>query len=307
MTETGDVKLKDRSVYAMSITPFTEGGDLDEALLRAHLQYLAGGRVGVFLCSQGSGEGDLLTSDEKARIYEIGVDELGGKTAVCAAGIGLAGTTQQIADLARRAAAAGVDGIYVLAPRPSPMPMRSDEIDRYYRTVIEAVDCPVILSNNAFLAGYTVPLDVFERLVHDYDHVEAVLLVDGSGGATSLLAQYIERLGDRVLVWSGAVVQVLTAYAVGARGVLCMEPNVVPDVGTVIWEALEAGDERRAAEGFRRLLQLNAPIARHANPRSLKEALRVVGRDGGHLREPYLALPEAQRADLEASLKALGL
>ena len=307
MTRPGGVGLTDRAVYAMSITPFTRNGDLDEQLLRDHLRYLDGGGVGVFLCSQGSGEGDLLTADEKTRIYEIGVDELGGKTAVCAAGIGLAGTTRQIADLARRAAAAGVDGVYLLAPRPSPMPMRPDEIDRYYRTVIEAVDCPVILSNNAFLAGYTVPLEIFEGLVRDYDHVRAVLLVDGSGGATGLLAQYVDRLGPRVPIWTGAVTQVLTAHAVGARGVLCMEPNVVPDVVTVIWRALEAGDPRAAAQAFDRLLRLNAPIARYANPRSLKDALRVIGRDGGHLREPYLALPDAQRADLEASLRALGL
>jgi 4-hydroxy-tetrahydrodipicolinate synthase len=300
------VKLGERSVYAMSITPFTVGGELDEDLLRSHLRFLAGGQVGVFLCSQGSGEGDLLTPDEKVRIYEVAVDEVGGTMPVCAAGIGLAGSTRQIADLARRAAAAGVDGVYVLAPRPGPMAMRPDEVERYYRTVIESVECPVILSNNAFLAGYTVPLELFERLARDYGHVEAVLLVDGSGGPAALV-QYVERLGDRVLVWSGAVTHVMTAHAMGARGVLCMEPNVVPDVATAIWQALEAGDLARAEECFDRLVRLNAPIARHANPRSLKDALRVIGRDGGHLREPYLALPDAQWADLEASLRALGL
>src|SRR5258706_5318517 len=113
------MKLTDRAVYAMSITPFTRDGALDETLLRSHLRFLAAGGVGVFLCSQGSGEGDLLSAAEKLRVYEAGVDELRGVAPVCAAGIGLAGSTAEIAALARGAEAARVDAVYVLPPRPS--------------------------------------------------------------------------------------------------------------------------------------------------------------------------------------------
>src|SRR5581483_10127288 len=280
---------------------FTREGALDEGLLREHLRFLAEGGVGVFLCSQGSGEGDLLSADEKRRIYEVGVDELGGRAPVCAAGIGLAGSTAEIAAVARSAAAAGVDAIYVLPPRPSPQTPRPEEIERYYRTVIEAVERPVILANNSFLAGYSVPLAIVTRLLETYPHVEAVLVVDAN---PALLGQYVAELRGRARVLTGMVALILQAHALGAAGVLCMEANVVPDLVPGIWAALEAGDLAAAEQGYARLLALGAPIARHGNPRSLKDALRVIGRDGGFLREPYLPLPEAERADLEHSLRA---
>ncbi|HEY4024829.1 MAG TPA: dihydrodipicolinate synthase family protein [Candidatus Dormibacteraeota bacterium] len=298
------MRLSDRAVHAMSITPFTAGGALDEALLRSHLRFLAGGGVGVFVCSQGSGEGDLLSAAEKLRIYEVSVETLHGVAPVCAAGIGLAGATAEIAALARGAAAAGVDAVYVLPPRPSPQTPRPAEIERYYRTVIEAVECPVILANNSFLAGYPLPLPLVVALAEAYPHVEAVLLVEANH---AVLAQYVAALRGRARVLTGVVSGLLAAHAVGVAGVLCMEANVVPDLVPRLWDALQAGDLPAAEAAFRRLLELGAPIARHGNPRSLKDALALTGRDGGRLREPYLPLPPAERAELAESLRRLGL
>ena len=298
------MNLSGRAVYAMSVTPFGRDGALDEALLRAHLRFLADGGVGVFLCSQGSGEGDLLTSDEKRRIYEIGVDELRGVAPVCAAGIGLAGSTAEIAALARGAAEAGVDAVYVLPPRPNPMAPRPEEIERYYRTLVEAVDCPVIIANNSFLAGYSLPLPLVTTLAAAYRHVEAVLLVDAS---PALLGQYVTAFSGRARVLTGMVSLILQAHALGAAGALCMEANVAPALVPSIWAALDAGDLPRAEAEYRRLLAVSGPIARYGNPRSLKDALRALGRDGGFLREPYLPLPEAERTDLERSLRDAGL
>jgi 4-hydroxy-tetrahydrodipicolinate synthase len=298
------MNLSDRSIYAMSVTPFRRDGALDEALLRAHLRFVADGGAGVFLCSQGSGEGDLLTSDEKRRIYEIGADELRGVAPVCAAGIGLAGATADIAALARRAGEAGVDAVYVLPPRPNPMMPRPEEMERYYRTVVEAVERPVIIANNAFLAGYSLPLPLVRTLVEAYPHVEAVLLVDAN---PALLGQYVAAFSGRARVLTGMVSLILQAHALGAAGALCMEANVAPALVPSLWAALDAGDLAGAEAAYRRLLAVGAPIARYGNPRSLKEALRAIGRDGGFLREPYLGLPEAELADLERSLRAAGL
>jgi 4-hydroxy-tetrahydrodipicolinate synthase len=298
------MNLSDRTVYAMSITPFTAEGALDEGLLRTHLRFLADGGVGVFLCSQGSGEGDLLSIAEKLRIYEIGVEGLRDVAPVCAAGIGLGGSTADIAGLARGAEAAGVDAVYVLPPRPSPQTPRPEEIERYYRTVIESVRCPVIIANNSFLAGYTVPFQLVVKLAESYEHVQAVLLVESNN---VVLAQYVEALRGHARVLTGAVSGSLAAHAVGVAGVLCMEANVLPGLVPRLWSALDAGDLTAAESAYQRLLALGAPIARYGNPRSLKDALAIIGRDGGHVREPYLPLPPADRAELAVSLSGLGL
>src|SRR4051812_12358998 len=105
----------------MSITPFTEDGVVDEGLFRSHLQFVAAAGIGVYVASQGSGEGDLLSFDEKVRLYEIAVEELDGRAQVVAAGIGLAASTAAVLELARAAEGTGVDAVQILGPRPGPM------------------------------------------------------------------------------------------------------------------------------------------------------------------------------------------
>ncbi len=86
-------------------------------------------------------------------------------------------------------------------------------------------------------------------------------------------------------------------HEVGAQGLLCFEPNVAPQLAVDACASLETA----------RLLQLNAALARGGNPRSLKAALAVLGRDGGQLRPPYLPLAPDEVAALTEELRALDL
>ena len=71
----------------VSLTPFTETGALDEPGLRAHLRRLGAAGIGVYLAGSGSGEGYTLTRDERRRVFDVGVEELGGQVPVRAMGV----------------------------------------------------------------------------------------------------------------------------------------------------------------------------------------------------------------------------
>src|SRR5262245_899669 len=101
-------------VHAMSITPFDRTGAVDEGLFRTHLRFLADHGVGIYVASQGSGEGDLLSFDEKLMLYRVAVGEVGGRVPVVAAGIGLAASTATTRALAIDAAAAGVAAVQIV-------------------------------------------------------------------------------------------------------------------------------------------------------------------------------------------------
>lgn len=285
----------------MSITPFDGRGAIDEVLFRSHLRFQADAGVGVYVASQGSGEGDLLSFAEKVTLYRIAAEELGGRVPVVAAGIGLAASTATTRELAVAAEAAGVDAVQIIAPRPGPLRLREDELETHFRAVIEAVRCDVHLSNNTALAGYELPISLVERLVDDYPHIRAVNVSDPR---VDKLRAYVTRLvGARIEVRVGMVREIAAMHALGARGVLCFEPNVAPQLVTNVWDSLEAGAQPLTEP----LLRLNAALARGGNPRSLKAALTILGRDGGHLRAPYLPLPGAEYEELERELRALAL
>jgi len=291
-------------VHAMSITPFDRSGAIDTELLRTHLQFLAAAGVGVYIASQGSGEGDLLSFDEKVSLYRIAADELRGRVPVVAAGIGLAGSTATTSALAIAAQTAGVNAVQIIAPRPGPLRLRADELETYFRTVIESVTCDVHVSNNTALAGYEVPLALVERLVDDYPHVVAVNVSDPRvDELRAYVSSLIARFGSRIEVRVGMVREIVAMRAFGVRGVLCFEPNVAPVLVSSLWAQLESN----AAVDAGPLLRLNAALARGGNPRSLKAALAIIGRNGGHLRAPYLPLTEAEDGELAQELRALGL
>jgi 4-hydroxy-tetrahydrodipicolinate synthase len=288
----------------MSITPFDRFGAIDAELLRTHLRYLGDAGVGVYVASQGSGEGDLLSFDEKVALYRIAADELRGRAPVVAAGIGLAASTAATRELALAAETAGVNAVQIIGPRPGPLRLREDELEVHFRSVIEAVQCDVHVSNNTALAGYELPLALVVRLVDDYPHVVAVNV---SNPRPDELRAYVRgltaRFSERIEVRVGMIREIVAMHALGVRGVLCFEPNVAPAIVTRVWEQLETG----SPASVEALLQLNAALARGGNPRSLKAALAIIGRDGGFLRAPYLPLTEVQYAELAGELRTLDL
>jgi dihydrodipicolinate synthase/N-acetylneuraminate lyase len=282
------------TAYAMSITPIADDGVLDEARFRAHLEFLGAAGLGAYVASQGSGEGDLLSFAEKIRCYEIAAEELDGVAPVVAAGIGLAASTASVCELAAAAAHAGVDAVQILGPRPGPMAMRADEVETYFRAVIESVACDVHLSSNAVLAGAEVPVALMQRLVADYAHARVVNVSDRAPAA---LAAYVEQLAPSAEVRVGNTPELAASHALGATGFLSFEANVAPQLVA----------DACATMQLEPLLALNRALARGGNPRSLKAALRILGRDGGGLRPPYLPLTAADHDELARELHELEL
>ena len=134
------------TVFAMSITPFDEEGNLDENGFRDHLNRLGDAGVGVYLGSPGSGEGHAITDAERVRVYEIGVEVLKGRVPVHA-NPPEPRSAQQVLQWMHMAADAGVDCVelYALDAGHGMYP-RPDEQLAYYEDVLNEFRHPVALS-----------------------------------------------------------------------------------------------------------------------------------------------------------------
>src|SRR5258708_1359616 len=100
---------------AAAVTPLTAGGDrLDEAAFQPLADFMANaGRDGL-LAMGTTGEGVLLTSEERRRVTELFVAAAAGRLRVIAhCG---AQTTRDTAALAEHAATAGADAVAVIGP-----------------------------------------------------------------------------------------------------------------------------------------------------------------------------------------------
>lgn len=291
-------------IGVMSITPFSEDGSIDEALLRAHLARFADRPLSVYLCSQGSGEGLSLSRDEKRLVYEIGVDVLGGRREVVGAGIGLTGSTDQaLADVATLSAT-GVDAVQVFPPRPGALRPRDRELERYFDEVFSVARCPVIVGENVTLVGYEIGPRVLRAVLDRHPEAAGLSWTVPASGVAALTA-VVGEFGGRLPIRTGLLHHWANAAAVGA-GILCFDGNTVPGLLTSAWEeATTAGVRPRGP--YHRLLALNALLSRYGNPASIKAAHDHLGLPAGQLRRPFLGLDDAQREELGVGLDSLAL
>lgn len=152
-----------RGSLAAAVTPLLEGGGaLDEDAVGPYVDFLtAPGRLDGVLALGTTGEGILLSVDERRRAAERFVEAARGRLQVAIhAG---AQTTADTVELAAHAAEVGADAVAVIGP-----PYFAYDEEALYRHFAAAAEAsgslPFYLYEFKGRAGYSIPLSVVERL-----------------------------------------------------------------------------------------------------------------------------------------------
>jgi dihydrodipicolinate synthase/N-acetylneuraminate lyase len=195
-----------RGALAAAVTPLRDGGAaLDDDAFGPYVDFLAGGGLDGVLALGTTGEGILLSLQERRRAAELFVAAAQGRLPVAVhAG---AQTTADTAALAAHAAEAGADAVAVIGPPYYVL----DEQSLYAHFVEAARACaplPFYLYEFRARTGYSIPLAVIERLRETapnlrglkvsnqpFEAVEPYLLegLDAFVGAEKLILQGLER------------------------------------------------------------------------------------------------------------------
>jgi 4-hydroxy-tetrahydrodipicolinate synthase len=300
---TGITGPRPASVFAVSITPFDAGGRLDEAGFRTHLQRMAAAGVGVYVGGGGSGEGFVLTADERRRVLEIAVEEVRGKVPIRSMGIETRSSEEMI-DYARVAASAGVDAaqIYSLDPGHGHRPTR-EEVDEYLIDVLSATTIPSVLSTHQSV-GYRISVETLTHIVDRFDHVVGV---NSSHADVGYLTAIIDAVGDKVDVHVGGPLQALTALALGANGFLSSEANLAPRLCRSVIAAFEQGNGDELLAAFGRLARLSMALYGHGGVRATKAVLNRLGLPGGYPRKPQLPVGDQAVDEVMTTIAGLGI
>ncbi len=294
---------RDLSTFVISITPFTESGDLDEAGLRVHLQRLGRSGVGVYVAGSGSGEGYTLTLPERRRVMEIAGEELSGLVPVRVMGVEPR-TAAEAIELGRVTTEVGLDAMQLYSldmghgyrPRPA-------ELETYLTEVLDAVTCPVVISTHQSV-GYRYPVELLTSMVDRYEHVIGVNITSPDIG---YLAAAIEAVDGAVDVHVGGPMHALTALALGAQGFLSSEGNIAPQLCAALIVAHASGRPDDVSASFTRVMRLFRATQAAGGIVGTKAALRHLGAAGGWPRSPRLTSAEAKVDALVEVIVDLGL
>lgn len=147
---------------AAAVTPMRDGGrSLDLDAVPALVRFLAeGGIDGALVCGT-TGEGVLLSADERRRVAErfLEARPAGFRIAVHAG----AQTTADTVALAGHAAGVGADAVAVIAPPYFPLD-EGELLDHFLSASAAAAPLPFYVYEFAGRSGYEIPVAVIERL-----------------------------------------------------------------------------------------------------------------------------------------------
>ena len=100
----------------------------------------------------------------------------------------------------------------------------------------------------------------------------------------------------------------LPLLSIGARGVISVVGNIVPQDMIALIRSFDSGDLAAARACHHRLFPLcRDMLGLSTNPIPIKAAMQMLGRDTGELRMPLTPLSAAEQAKLRATLTKYGL
>jgi len=233
-----------RGAIAAAVTPLRdEGRALDEDAVAPYVDFLAAGGVDGILPLGTTGEGILLTIDERRRVAERFVAAADGRLQVAVhAG---AQTTADTAALAAHAAEAGADAVAVIGPPYYPL----DDAALLAHFTAAARACeplPFYLYEFKGRAGYSIPPGVIERLRETASNLRGLKV---SNQPFEAVEPYLIEGLDVFVGAEGLVRQGLQRGAAGAvSGLAAAFPELI--AGLVHDGAGELGPVRAAVERF---------------------------------------------------------
>lgn len=286
-------------VVPPTITAFNDDETVDEAATAAHAQFVVDRGVhGVFPLGT-NGEFPLLTPAERQAVVEAVVSEIDSVPVV--PGVG-APSTYETVQQAEHAASVGADGVIVVTPYYYPLDGEA-AID-HYTTVVDAVDVPVYVYHIPSKTGNKLSLETLSELAT----IDGLAGLKDSSKDVPWLAEAIDRepaltylVGSDSLLFPG--------LEVGCAGMVSAVANVFPELVVDLYEAYDAGEEKRARELQSTVYDVRNALKRGPYMAGVKTALslRDLDFDPGPLRSPLRQMDEQKRTKLHEDLSAIGL
>ena len=219
-------------VHTALITPMKDGevsyGDLENLISKQ----IDGNVSGLVPCGT-TGESPTLCKDEHLEVIRQTIGMANGKVPVIA-GTG-ANSTQEALFLTENADQAGADAFLIVAPyynKPS-----QEGLFAHFSEIAKRTEKPIVLYSIPSRCGIEISTDTVKRLRENHPHICAL---KEAGGRSSKVSETVVALDSDFTVLSGDDGLTLPFMVCGAKGVVSVASNLIPQkVVSLVSLALE--------------------------------------------------------------------
>jgi 4-hydroxy-tetrahydrodipicolinate synthase len=270
------------------VTPFDSNGRVNEdAAVRLMHHLLDNGSDGLVIAAT-TGEAPTLTDEEKLRLFDLAVSEVGDRATIVA-GTGSNDTAHSV-HLTEKAAEIGVDAVIAVTPYYN-KPNRRGLVAHFTEIARAAGDVGVVLYNIPSRSVIDMPNDLLAELGQvenivavkqaRYEDLAAIDGLDLLAGNDDLLAPCLD---------------------LGGPGGVTVSSHVV---GTEMRRMIDEPDARQEID--EQLADVFKTLFIDTSPIPVKAAMNMLGHDVGGLRLPLVEASDEQKDAIRAMLDRHGL
>lgn len=290
--------LRLKGVIPAILTPFDEDYEIDEKAFEELCDYLIDKKVGGLFVAGTTGEGPLLSLEERDRLFKIAVRVSKSRVPIIAH-VGSISFRETVT-LIKSAVEAKVDAVAIV----SPYYYRLDEkaIEEYYLRLLDKTDgLPVFLYNIPGLTNNSITPDLVQKLFNQ----GKINGVKDSSGNITVIKSFID-ISPEFQVVSGTDELFLLALTLGAVGAVSSTSNVFPEIFNNIYNAFINKNLDLAVENQRKLNELCKVFQYGRFISSYKYALSLRGVNiSSRVRSPQRELTKEEKDIIEESIKNL--
>ena len=282
--------------YSALYTPFRKDGSLNEEMIEKVINYgLSRGLNGFYLTGS-TGEGFLLSPEERKRVYARAVKASNGRAKLIAH-VGCMATDDAV-ELAKYAAKVGIDWVSSVAPVY--FGQCFDAAYDHYKRISNATDRPFMI--------YSIGADIVpdrDARFFDLKNVKGMKYTNYKYWTVQGLRN---RLSKEAIFFAGADEQVLSGLATGIfSGCIGTSQNIIPAHFARICELSGGNDFAAAAKLQGEVVRFVEQLIAKPNGSWHKSMMKYIGLDCGEGRAPNgRHLSKCELKDLFARLDSLG-
>ena len=288
-----------RGIFPATVSTFGPDGVFDPTMMRRMVRHQVNAGVqGLYVCG-GTGEGLLMTMNERQQAIETVLDEVNGRVTVIAH-IGAFQIPETIA-LAKHASDAGADAIAALPPSYFFKPDEIAQVE-YYTSIANVSEVPVLIYNIPQRSGISMTEDLYRQLLE----VDNIVGMKDSSGDIFSLGHFTSKWKESV-IFEGEDSVLLPALMAGACGGIGASYSLMPDIYVKLWEAYESKDMDKAAEMQGRANEITRALIVAADLiGGIKQALAWMGIECGEPRAPNRILTSEETTTLRNAFEGVG-
>lgn len=297
-------RAKFEGVIAAMVTPMKEDESINYEETARLIRHLSKeGLHGITVCGT-TGEYSLMSKEERKEVIRVAVEAAKDTDAYIVAGVSCHRTCDTV-ELAKYAGEVGADFVLVLPPYY--LPTSEQGVIDYFYQIADSTKAGVVIyhyPNNT--SGVELSPELIIKLA-EHPNIVGIKNTHHMEHTLNLIA--LNAHNENFKICNGYEHLFLSTLACGGDAIMGITPNLAPRMLREMYDAVKAGDMKKAMEINERLVPLSnaQETADNPCPGPVKYGLQLQGFEAGGPRRPVTPVEESFKEGYKKIMEQAGL